>query len=164
MKSVTQVFSLACQTLGWPLSVLNLTSALVVVHSVFGKGSDAGNKLCHQNSFSLVIKFGHLIVLPSFLQFLLLPMFAPWHALRILSKVNICSWGKKNLVTVGFHFWSKIVIPQYFFFLIRVKVASRECLWQSEHWVLAFKVPAINSDLAPLTYYSLANNPISQNC
>lgn len=153
-----------CQTLDWLLSLLSLTSALVAVHSIFGKGYYASNKLCHQNSFSLVIKFGYLIVLPRFLQFLLLQMFAPWHALRILSKVNICSWGKKNLITVCFHFWSKIVIPQYFFFLIRVKVASRAYLWQSEHWVLAFRVPAINSDLATLTYYSLANNPISQNC
>lgn len=104
MKSVTQVFSLVCQTLDWLLSVLNLTPALVAVHSVFGKGNYASNKLCHQNSFPLVIKFGYLIVLPSFLQFLLLQMSAPWHALRILSKINICSWGKKNLVTVGFHF------------------------------------------------------------
>ena len=33
-----------------------------------------------------------------------------------------------------------------------------------EHQVLTYEGPAINWDLANLKYYSLTNNPISQNC
>lgn len=49
-------------------------------------------------------------------------------------------------------------------FLSGFKVASKECLRLLEHEVLTYEGPAINWDLANLKYYSLTNNPISQNC
>lgn len=66
------------------------------------------------------------------------------------------------LYTQFFSFSQNVVFAKIF--LSGLKVPSIECLWLLEHQVLTYEAPAINWDLANLKYYSLTNNPISQNC
>ena len=78
------------------------------------------------------------------------------------SRSNLNTSTRCNVVPLGIRFGPNVVFAKIF--LSGAKVPSIECLWLLEHQVLTYEGPAINWDLANLEYYSLTNNPISQNC